>query len=332
VGGLDKTEYIMRAAINDLIPQAFEFFSIPLTQNSFDVSIKIKAAYEYRTETYQTFDPVYKISWCADDWITINYSLQRYGQGVIVISEGFDSPDPWPSPIPPCALLDISNIDLPYTPYRIDPKDLAIVEILGGGGNNPCPETCYWTIHGNSNIDDAEHFIGPTNGEDFIIKTGDAGAASSTLAERMRITADGRVHIGTSEQLDTYLDGSNNVIPYLQVDGYIQAQKANFTTSVVAGVVNTTEVNVVEAPAWPDYVFEPTHKRMTLVELDNYVQVNKKLPGIPSKATVEANGFKLAEMQIKMLEKIEELTLYIIELEKKIKELEERMNKMEESK
>ncbi|MFL5764645.1 MAG: hypothetical protein ACJ77K_11940 [Bacteroidia bacterium] len=72
----------------------------------------------------------------------------------------------------------------------------------------------------------------------------------------------------------------------------------------------------------PDYVFDKGHKTMTIEELDAFVKQNKHLPNVPSAAEVEKNnGINLGEMSEKQLEKIEELTLYIIDLNKKVNEL-----------
>ena len=73
---------------------------------------------------------------------------------------------------------------------------------------------------------------------------------------------------------------------------------------------------------WFDHVFEKDYKLMSLHELEQFIQANKHLPEIPSEKEIKENGFSLVDMQGKLLLKIEELTLYIIELEKRISELE----------
>jgi len=80
---------------------------------------------------------------------------------------------------------------------------------------------------------------------------------------------------------------------------------------------------------FPDYVFSPDYEKMSLPELDQYIKTNSRLPDMPSAEEVEKNGINIAEMQIKLLQKVEELTLHIIEQQKtitlqgeKIKELE----------
>jgi hypothetical protein len=67
---------------------------------------------------------------------------------------------------------------------------------------------------------------------------------------------------------------------------------------------------------WPDYVFSDTHKRLSIIELDKYISQNAHLPGVPIAADVEKFGLDLGEGQRILMEKIEELALYIIELKK----------------
>ncbi len=86
----------------------------------------------------------------------------------------------------------------------------------------------------------------------------------------------------------------------------------------VGGKIFSEEVRVQLQSAWPDYVFEKDYKRLSLVELEKFVTDNKHLPNIPSAKEVESEGQHLGEMQRKMLEKIEELSLYVIELKKEI--------------
>lgn len=91
----------------------------------------------------------------------------------------------------------------------------------------------------------------------------------------------------------------------------------------VQGGILTDQVKIAvhNSINWADYVFEPTYKRMTLPELDAYVKENKHLPNIPSAKEVAAEGFEVTDMTNRLLEKVEELTLYMIEQEKVISEL-----------
>ncbi len=72
---------------------------------------------------------------------------------------------------------------------------------------------------------------------------------------------------------------------------------------------------------WSDYVFADDYKLAPLSEVETYLKENKHLPGIPSANEVVSNGLDLAQMDAKLLEKVEELTLYIIKMEKDMNEL-----------
>jgi hypothetical protein len=97
----------------------------------------------------------------------------------------------------------------------------------------------------------------------------------------------------------------------------------------VNGKIACEEILVEDISNWPDYVFHPNYKLMDLDELDNNIKENNHLPGIPSASEIEENGLTLGDMQKKMIEKIEELTLYTIEQNKMIKELQQKMDNLE---
>ena len=72
---------------------------------------------------------------------------------------------------------------------------------------------------------------------------------------------------------------------------------------------------------WPDYVFSDTYRLAPLTEVEDYISENGHLPQMPSAADVEENGADLGEMNRLLLQKVEELTLYVIDLQRQIKEL-----------
>ena len=88
----------------------------------------------------------------------------------------------------------------------------------------------------------------------------------------------------------------------------------------VNGSIVATQVKIEYYNNWPDYVFEPTYK-IDLDSIENFIAKNKHLPGLPSAKEVLENGFELGEMQKLLLEKIEELTLIVIEQKKEIENL-----------
>jgi hypothetical protein len=69
---------------------------------------------------------------------------------------------------------------------------------------------------------------------------------------------------------------------------------------------------------WSDYVFDSSYQLAPLQQVEKYIQQNKHLPDVPSAATVKKEGIDLGDNQAVLLKKIEELTLYIIEQNKKL--------------
>ena len=81
------------------------------------------------------------------------------------------------------------------------------------------------------------------------------------------------------------------------------------------------EIKVQTSSNWPDYVFDENHKLPSLYALESSIKTQKHLPGIPSAKEINKEGILVGDMQTKMMEKIEELTLYIISLQKQVDEL-----------
>jgi len=103
----------------------------------------------------------------------------------------------------------------------------------------------------------------------------------------------------------------------------------------VAGNIGAREIKV-STNAGADFVFEPDYKLPDLTALEKFVKTNKHLPGIPTAKQMVENGVNLGELNIKLLQKVEELTLHLIEKEKqleiqarKLSKVEERLKKLE---
>lgn len=88
----------------------------------------------------------------------------------------------------------------------------------------------------------------------------------------------------------------------------------------VNGTIGTKEV-IVTTTGWADYVFKPGYALKSLSHVEAYIRENQRLPDMPSESEVKDKGVGLADMQVKLLAKIEELTLHMIELDKQNKEL-----------
>jgi hypothetical protein len=91
----------------------------------------------------------------------------------------------------------------------------------------------------------------------------------------------------------------------------------------VNGGILTTKVKVANycSANWADYVFADDYQLKPLSEVEAYINANKHLPNIPSAQAIEEEGLDLAEIASKQMEKIEELTLYLIQMEKDLKQL-----------
>ncbi len=125
---------------------------------------------------------------------------------------------------------------------------------------------------------------GTNYGSALIFQTNN-GSTTNSLIEQMRITQSGNVGICTSSP-DTKL--------------------------AVNGTIHSREVKVdVNFPA-PDYVFKPVYRLRPLHDLAAYIKKNQHLPEIPSAKVIEKDGVNLSEMNMKLLQKVEELTLYVI--------------------
>ncbi|TKG91622.1 hypothetical protein EYV94_21595 [Puteibacter caeruleilacunae] len=98
----------------------------------------------------------------------------------------------------------------------------------------------------------------------------------------------------------------------------------------VDGTIRAKEIKV-SLTNGPDFVFEEDYQLKSLEEVEQFVKERKHLPGIASAKKMEEEGVGLAEMNKLLLQKIEELTLYNIQQNKKIKHLEEKINNLLES-
>ncbi|MEO7313377.1 MAG: hypothetical protein ABIX01_23545 [Chitinophagaceae bacterium] len=91
----------------------------------------------------------------------------------------------------------------------------------------------------------------------------------------------------------------------------------------VDGKIISEEVRVLLKTNWPDYVFAKNYKLRPLADLEKFIATNKHLPNVPSAKEVTKGGIMLGDMNGKLLEKIEEMSLYIIELNKKMDTLQQ---------
>lgn len=150
---------------------------------------------------------------------------------------------------------------------------------------------------GNGNVNMGKPFTGVVS----VLNEFNVGTLGSA---NFRVKSNGQTRIG--------VQGPDPSGPHsgamLSVDGQVIAK--SFYVTIAAGT-------------WADYVFDKNYKLMSLQEVESFIGKNHHLPGVPSALEVERAGMSLAETNVKLLEKLEEAYLYILELDKRVKVLEE---------
>ncbi len=128
-----------------------------------------------------------------------------------------------------------------------------------------------------------------------------------------------------------YIDGSNNKIGFGVIPSLVPGF-ADYRVFVSGGIL-TNEVKVSYDVNPPDFVFLPEYDLIPLHELEVFISKNSHLPGIPSaKEIIDNQGFELGNMQMLLLQKTEELTLYILQQQKLIEALSEEVRILKEKK
>jgi hypothetical protein len=122
--------------------------------------------------------------------------------------------------------------------------------------------------------------------------------------------------------------GENNPLAKLQISSTVNAENVfdityngtcNFRIKS-NGYVYSRDVTV-QATTFPDYVFAKEYKLMSLRELNSFIKKNNHLPEMPTAAEVEKNGMSLSQINILLVQKVEELTLYMIKLQEEVDQL-----------
>ncbi|MBL9175312.1 MAG: collagen-like protein [Verrucomicrobiales bacterium] len=86
----------------------------------------------------------------------------------------------------------------------------------------------------------------------------------------------------------------------------------------VKGEIVCHDLLIQDSSLWPDYVFEPGYPLKPLEEVEAHIREKKHLPGVPAAGEVDKDGISVGDMQKRMMEKIEELTLYVIDQNKRL--------------
>jgi hypothetical protein len=135
-----------------------------------------------------------------------------------------------------------------------------------------------------------------------------------------------------SVNLQEWQDAAGNPLASVSKDGSVGIG-TNITTDpdyklFVDKGIKTKKVKVTQA-GWPDYVFHQQYKLPSLIEVEKFIKANNHLPEVPSAEEIEKDGLNLGDNQATLLKKIEELTLYIIDLNKKSEEQNKKIAELE---
>jgi len=143
-------------------------------------------------------------------------------------------------------------------------------------------------------------------------------AISFSAKAQFKVNSNGNVGVNTTNpQAQFHVDGSS----FLNGNVGIGVNSNTTAKLDVAGIIRAYEVKICLNQGC-DYVFAEDYKLMSLSDLDKFIKTNKRLPEVAPAAEMEADGINVSETSALLLKKIEELTLYIIELEKRLSELE----------
>lgn len=165
----------------------------------------------------------------------------------------------------------------------------------------------------------------------MIIGTGVGNGSSNAMINSTARS----LMIGFNSNIPTVFVGSSSG---LNTTGKVGIATTNFPTTIgganisayrlfVKGGILTEELRV--RTGWADYVFEDNYQLKPLSEVEAYINENGHLPNVPSATQVEEEGISVGEMTKIQQEKIEELTLYIIEMKKEVEALKARLNDQE---
>lgn len=126
--------------------------------------------------------------------------------------------------------------------------------------------------------------------------------------------------------LSSYSNGYKDELTLMQ--GKVGIGTLNPTDKLsVNGNIRAREIKV-DNGNWPDYVFEPSYVSSSLMDVERFIKENKHLPEMPSAKEVNENGVSLGEMNAKLLKKIEEMTLYMIEQHKRLDKLQAEVDEL----
>ena len=209
----------------------------------------------------------------------------------------------------------------------------------GGGAWASNYTTTFLVTNGNTGTASTDGFVIKQENLDVTLRQQESAPLKilGCNGTGLTIAANGHVGVRTtpSDDYDMVVAGSARVFQSLKVSAGIDAWNMTLADNLTIGGSATIgngfqcssdgHVRVKELKVtlngWSDYVFDADYELMSLGELERYISVNHHLPDIPAADEVIDNGVNVGEMNAALLRKVEELTLYVIDLQKQIEEL-----------
>jgi hypothetical protein len=183
------------------------------------------------------------------------------------------------------------------TPGGIGFNTEGIINLIAQGSINMISDG--YRFRTNSNIDALK-----------ILTNGNVGIGTLTPQQKFQV-------VGASFFDGTVAIGTEDYVP------------AGYAFAIHGKTIASDEVIIKLRNAWPDYVFGKEYKLLGLSDVETFLKTNNHLPEIPSAEEITKNGVPIAEMNSLLLKKVEELTLYLIEQNKKIESQQTKIDELE---
>lgn len=130
--------------------------------------------------------------------------------------------------------------------------------------------------------------------------------------------------LGSNGNITIYMDPNNRTyiggITPDEVNSFKAELKNKYKLFVQGGVLSE-DFAIAPKSSWSDFVFNKNYRLKPLQEVEQFISINKHLPDVPSAKEVSENGYSQHDINKALLQKIEELTLYVIEQQKQIEAL-----------
>lgn len=151
-----------------------------------------------------------------------------------------------------------------------------------------------------------------------------------SVADKLNNNIENSLMVGFNSEKPTLFVGPTDPVVY--PNGFVGIGTTSNASTIgyllaVKGAIIAEKVKVAEYVNWPDYVFSINHDLMPLDQVENYVIDFCHLPNVPSALEIQQSGYDIADMDAILLEKIEELYLHIIEMNKEIEHLQKQLSK-----